>query len=273
MEIIKLIGIGLILGVTTVTPGVSVGTIAVVLNVYDRLIGVITLNVRKIAAAWKFWLPLGIGIAAGILAFSKVITIILDKYPIPAYWFFIGIIIGCIPQVYRRVMRPGSVLPSLPSAISCLAALSVMVVTAVMNPTGEAVVYTVLTPSLFGLLAAGGALAAIAMIIPGISGTFLLLVIGLYRTFVQAVSGLNFLLLIPVALGSALGLFAGAALVRFLLEKAPRETYGAVLGLVAGSIIVLFPGGWGSGVILFFSVASMLAGGALSFLLGRQSRR
>jgi len=272
MELLKLAGIGLILGITTVTPGVSVGTIAVVLNVYDRLIEVITINVKKILAAWKFWLPLGIGIAAGIVTFSKVITFLLDNYPIPAYWFFIGIIIGCIPQVYRRVTRPGSVLPSLPSAIGCLVALAIMVVTAVLKPAEEATVYTVLTPALFGLLTAGGALAAIAMIIPGISGTFLLLVIGLYRTFVQAVADFHFLLLVPVALGAGLGLFAGAALVRFLLTKAPRETYGAVFGLVAGSVLVLFPGGWGSGVMVIFSILSMLAGGALSFLLGRQKR-
>jgi putative membrane protein len=272
MELLKLAGIGLVLGITTVTPGVSVGTIAVVLNVYDRLIEVITLNIRKLAATWKFWLPLGIGIVAGIITFSKVITFLLEKYPTPAYWFFIGIIIGCIPQVYRRVMRPGSVLPSLPSAVSCLIALAVMAVTAALKLTEESTVYTVLTPALFGTLTAAGALAAIAMIIPGISGTFLLLVIGLYRTFVQAVSDLNFLLLIPVAIGAGIGLFAGAALVRFLLTKAPRVTYGAVLGLVAGSVIVLFPGGIGSGVIAIFSVASVLAGGALSFLLGRQTR-
>jgi len=272
MELLKLAGIGLILGITTVTPGVSVGTIAVVLNVYDRLIEVITINIRKIAATWKFWLPLGIGIAAGIIAFSKVITILLDKYPVPAYWFFIGIIIGCLPQVYRRVMRPGSVLPSLPSAISCLAAFAVMAVTAALKLTEEASVYTVLTPALFGILTVGGVLAAIAMIIPGISGTFLLLVIGLYRTFVQAVSDLNFLLLIPVALGAGIGLFAGAALVRLLLTKAPRETYGAVLGLVAGSVIVLFPGGLGSGVMPVFSAASLLAGCTLSFLLGKQTK-
>jgi putative membrane protein len=272
MEWLKLAGVGLILGITTVTPGVSVGTIAVVLNIYDRLIAVITLNIKKIAAEWKFWLPLGIGIVAGIMAFSKVITFVLERYPIPAYWFFIGVITGCIPQVYRRVRRPGSVLPSLPSAISCLAALAVMAVTAALKLAEESTVYTVLTPALFGMLAAGGALAAIAMIIPGISGTFLLLVIGLYRTCVQAVSDLNFLLLVPVALGAGIGLFAGAALVRFLLEKAPRETYGAVLGLVAGSVIVLFPGGAGSGVIAIFSAASMLAGCALSFLLGRQKR-
>jgi putative membrane protein len=141
----------------------------------------------------------------------------------------------------------------------------------VLKLTEEAVVYTELTPQLFALLTFGGALAAIAMIIPGISGTFLLLVIGLYRTFVQAVSDFNILLLVPVLLGAVAGLFIGAAAVRFLLAKVPAQTYGAVLGLVAGSIIVLFPGGMGSGMSIIFSILAVLVGGTISFLLGRKS--
>jgi putative membrane protein len=271
MEFIKLIGIGLVLGITMVTPGVSVGTIAVVFNVYYRLIEVITPNIKKIIAAWQFWLPLGVGLGAGVIAFSKIITILFDHHPIPTYWFFIGIIAGCIPQVYRKAKRPDSVLPALLPSICCLCAMAVMVLMAVLRLAEEATVYTELTPQLFAILVAGGALAAVSMIIPGISGTFLLLVIGLYRTFVQAVSSFNIPLLAPVMLGAVAGLFIGAAAVRFLLAKAPGQTYGAVLGLVAGSIIVLFPGGMGGGITILFSIVAVLAGGTISFLLGRKS--
>ena len=145
-----------------------------------------------------------------------------------------------------------------------------MALTAFLRPAEETYVYTELTPALFGTLFAGGILAATAMIIPGLSGSFLLLVIGLYRTIVQAVSYLNILLLIPVALGAGIGLLAGAALVRFLMAKVPRETYGAVLGLVAGSVIVLYPGGLGSGVTLIFSLVSAVTGFAISFIAGRK---
>jgi putative membrane protein len=145
-----------------------------------------------------------------------------------------------------------------------------MVVMAVIKPGEETIVYTALTPRVFALIAVGGMLAAIAMLVPGISGAFLLLLIGLYRTLLQAVSDLNILLLIPLILGAGIGLLVGAASIRFLLSKVPRETYGAVLGLVAGSVIVLYPGGFGNGVIIIISVISMLAGCVLSFIMGRQ---
>ena len=270
MELIKLISIGLVLGITTVVPGVSAGTIAVVFNIYDRLIQVITPNVKKIFAAWKFLLPLIIGGIGGIFLFSRIITILFTNHPVPTYWFFIGIIAGSIPLIYRRVRQPGSALPAAPAIICGIIALALMTLMAVVRPTEEALPHTVLTPPLFGILAAGGAIAAVAMIIPGTSGSFLLLVIGLYRTVVQAVSDLNIPLIIPFALGTVAGLLAGAALVRYLLAKAPRETYGAVLGLVAGSLIVLYPGGLGSGATIIFSLISVFTGGVISFIFGKE---
>ena len=271
MELLRLISVGLVLGVVVVIPGVSAGTIAVVFNIYERLIEIITPNIKKILAAWKFWLPLAIGAVAGIFFFSRIITILFTNYPVPTHWFFIGIITGSLPLIYNRVRQPGHVLPAIPVVLCCVLGLAVMVMMAVLNPAAEAAVYTVLTPQLFASLTAGGALAAAALVIPGISGAFLLLVIGLYRTAIQAVSDLNIPLIAPVALGAILGLLAGAALVRLLLAKAPRATYGVVLGLVAGSVIVLFPGGLGDGVTVIFSIASMLAGGAVSFFSGRHS--
>ena len=272
MEFIKLAVIGLALGITTIIPGVSTSTTAVILNVYDRLIEVITPNIKKILAAWKFWLPLAVGIAAGIFFFSKAITFLFANYEIPSYWFFIGIILGSLPPVYARARRPPSLIPALPPVICCVLALALMALIAFLKPEADTATYTILTPPLFGILVGGGALSAIAMIIPGISGSFLLLVIGLYRTIVQAVSELNIPLILPVALGAVIGLLAGAAFVRFLLAKAPRETYGAVLGLVAGSVFVLYPGGFGSGITILLSLISLLAGGALSFFLGKQNR-
>ena len=270
MEFIKLAGIGIVLGITTAIPGVSVGTIAVVFNVFYRLIEIITPNIKKILSAWKFWLPLVIGGIAGIIFFSRVITFLFANYRLPTYWFFIGIIAGSLPMVYSRARRPDSVFPALSSIICGFFALALMIALAILKPGEEAAASTVLTPRLFGILTLGGALAAIAMIIPGISGSFLLLVTGLYRTIVQAVSDFNIPLIVPVALGAVIGLLAGAAFVRFLLKKVSKETYGAVLGLVVGSVIVLFPGGFGSGITILFSVLSMLIGGTASFVLGRQ---
>jgi len=274
MEILKLLSIGLALGILVVIPGLSTGTMAVVFNVYDRLIGIITPNIKKIISEWKFWLPLIIGGAVGLAFISKVVTVMYDKYPFPITWFFIGVITGSLPLLYGRMKPSEKKLPNLAPAICALLALAVMVVMAALkaryNQNEGITLFTEISPRLFILLVLAGISSAVAMIIPGISGAFLLLIIGMYRTVIQSVSDFNIPLLIPLALGILVGLLAGAALVRFLLLKAPMETYGAVLGLVAGSIVVLFPGSLGEGNIVIISAASFPAGAVISFLLGKK---
>jgi len=272
MELIKLSLIGFVLGITTVIPGISAATMAVVFNIYDRLINVIVPNIKKIIAAWMFWLPLVIGGIAGVVFASKIFVLLFNNYPIPTYWFFIGVITGSIPLVYSRVRKDSSKLLWLSSAICAVIALVVMAVIAFLKLEEGTAVYTELTMSVFGLLILGGALGAIAMIIPGISGAFLLLVIGLYRTVLQAVSDLNILLLIPLILGAGIGILIGAAFVRFLLSKVPKETNGAVLGLVAGSIFILYPGGFGEGFGIAVSIICLLAGFIISFIMSKQKK-
>jgi putative membrane protein len=278
MELIKLILVGFVLGTTATIPGLSVATMAVAFNVYDRLINVIVPNVKKILGVWLFWLPLVIGGIVGIIFASKAFTVLFENYSIPTYWFFIGVITGSLPVVYSRVRQSPSALtkfalPSLPSAVCAVLAFAAIVVMDFLKPQEAATVYTELTLPVFGLLALAGALAAVAMIIPGISGAFLLLIIGLYRTVLLSVSDFNIPLLIPVVLGACAGLLIGAAFVRFLLLKVPRQTYGAVLGLIAGSIFVLFPGGFGEGIGIVISIVCLLAGFAISFFMGKQSNK
>jgi putative membrane protein len=273
MELIKLAIIGFVLGITTIIPGLSVATMAVVFNIYDRLINTIVPNVKKILAAWMFWLPLVIGGFAGIVFGSKALTILFNNYHNYTYWFFIGIIVGSLPAIYSRIRKPSSWLPSFPSIICAILTLALMVLMFFSKPQEGTVLYTELTPPVFLILAAAGALGAAAMIVPGISGAFVLLVIGLYRTVLLSVSAFNIPLLIPVVLGACAGLLLGAAFVRFLLLKAPRQTYGAVFGLVAGSIIVLFPGGFESFTGILISAACLLMGFLISFFMRKQKKQ
>jgi putative membrane protein len=232
MELLRLIGIGIILGIANVIPGVSGGTIAVTFNVYDRLIAVITPDIRKILGAWKFWLPLGIGIGVGIVFFSNVIGFLFLRYPIPTNWFFIGIILGSIPMLYRKIRVSGSERLPISGILCAVAAVCLMAVMKILKISDETQIYTEVTLVIVALLFVSGALAAIAMIIPGISGSFLLLATGMYPTIIHAVADLNVLLLVPTAVGIGIGLLSGAALVRVLMAKIPVQTYGAILGLV-----------------------------------------
>ena len=276
MDFIRLIVIGVILGVANVIPGVSGGTLAVVFNIYDRLISVITLNVKKILSEWKFILPLVAGMGLGIILFSKAITFLFENYPVQTNWFFIGIILGSIPMIVKRLMAAGKTSSSetgkIPvSAIVCgVLALAVMAIMTYANVAESgAPIQTELTPLLAVKLFIGLACATIAMIIPGISGSFLMLVVGIYSTVIAAISDLNIPLLIPAVIGGVIGLLGGAKLVRVLMAKVPAQTYGAIMGLVLGSILVIFPG-FGGFATVATSLLAATVGFVVSFFAGRE---
>ena len=278
MEVIKLTAIGFVLGITAVIPGFSVATMALIFNVYDRLINVIVPNVKKILASWLFLLPLIIGGIAGIIFFSIVFSRLMENYSAVAYWFFIGVIIGSIPVIYFKVTGTPSAqnkinLPSIPAIICFVLAVTAMIFMAINKPQASEV-YTEFTLPIILLLFLAGALGAMAMIIPGISGAFVLLVMGLYPTIIGFIPARNFLMLLPVILGACAGILLGAAFVRFLLKKVPQQTYGAVLGLVIGSIFVLYQysGGFNgnTGFEIIISIVCLLAGFTLSFLMSRK---
>ena len=257
-------------------PGVSGGTLAVVFNIYDRLISVITLNVKKILSEWKFILPLVAGMGLGIILFSKAITFLFENYPVQTNWFFIGIILGSIPMIVKRLMAASKASFSdarkIPvSAIVCgVLALAVMAIMTYANVAESgAPIQTELTPLLAVKLFIGLACATIAMIIPGISGSFLMLVVGIYSTVIAAISDLNIPLLIPAVIGGVIGLLGGAKLVRFLMAKVPAQTYGAIMGLVLGSILVIFPGFGGFSTVAT-SLLAAAVGFVVSFFAGRE---
>ena len=270
LESIKLFFVGIILGVANIIPGVSGGTLAVVFNIYDRIIGLISLNIKKIISEWKFILPIGLGMVAGIIGFSKVITFLFENYPMQTNLFFVGIIAGSIPLVLRKINSSiqetqvkKNKKPYVSTVISFLVALAVMIVMAFFKDiSGSSIIYTELSVKLFFTLMISGAVGAVAMIIPGISGSFLMLALGTYATIIGSLSDFNIPLMIPTAIGILLGLLCGAYLVRTLMEKVPAQTYGSILGLVVGSIFTVFP------FVLFGNCLQNLSSSVIALVTG-----
>ena len=269
-EAIRLFFVGIILGVANIIPGVSGGTLAVVFNIYDRIIGLISLNIKKIFSEWKFILPIGLGMVSGIIGFSKVITFLFENYPMQTNLFFVGIIAGSIPLVLRKIKSSiqetqvkKNKKPYVSTVISFLVALAIMIVMAFFKDiSGSSIIYTELSVKLFFTLMISGAVGAVAMIIPGISGSFLMLALGTYATIIGSLSDFNIPLMIPTAIGILLGLLCGAYLVRTLMEKVPAQTYGSILGLVVGSIFTVFP------FVLFASCLQNLTGSIITLITG-----
>ena len=252
ISFVKLFGIGMFIGIANVVPGVSGGTIAVVCNVYDKLIALSSLNMRVIRNSWKDFCALGGGLLTGIILFAKMITLLYRLYPAQTSFFFIGVILGSLPFLYKKMQEALTAstalhekmnVRSIAAGIYGIAGLALMIGIFLLQRRGigtsSSVMHSSVTTAV--ILAGSGILAAFAMLIPGISGSFVLLVLGTYQTIFSAVSDFNIPLLIPAAAGIIIGLVLGARFIAFLLNRFPVAVYAFILGLVAGSVIYLYP--------------------------------
>lgn len=246
MDMVKFVIFGAIVGVANIIPGVSGGTMAVILKIYDRLIE--TLSLKNVKKNLPFIIPLGIGAAVGIVLFSKAIEFLLGNYPMATNFTFMGLILGSIPMIFQRARGEKMEAKGM---VSFLVALVVMVVIALLKPA-ESNAVLALTPLNLLILFGASAISTFAMILPGISGSFVMLVLGVYTTVLSSISGvftwpidgvtwLCVGMLIPVGLGCIVGLIFGSKLVDVLIRKQPQATYFAILGLVVGSLLAVFP--------------------------------
>lgn len=260
---------GAVIGVANVIPGVSGGTMAVIMNVYDDLMN--ALSIKNLKKNLFFLGTVILGLIVGVLLFSKVIGFFFDHYPNQTSFFFLGLIVGSLPMLFNKTRAFGKIRPV--NVIGFVIALGIMVALYIfdVNKGENGAVMAELDVSAFLLLVVAGAVSAFAMIIPGISGSLIMVLIGTYATVIGAVADLNLTILLPVGIGILLGLVAGVKLVKLLLKKAPQLTYLIILGLIIGSLLSVYPGiTWDIGGIM--SIVVFFIGGAMAYLFGRSDQ-
>ncbi|QDP39131.1 DUF368 domain-containing protein [Radiobacillus deserti] len=257
---------GMIMGASDVIPGVSGGTIAVLLGIYDQLIESINGFFSK---EWKkhlaFLLPLGVGVIASILLLSHVIEWLFEHYPGPTKFFFLGLIIGILPYLFHKAEAKQTFKAQ---HILLLLIGAAIVASMVFFQTGETEPMTEFTLQSYLFLFFSGMLASSAMILPGISGSFVLLIIGVYSTIISAVSDLRIDVIAVVGIGVLIGIIVMSKIIHFFLENFPAGTYALVIGLVIGSIVVIFPG-VPSGATIILSVVAFALGLGIAYILGK----
>lgn len=244
METIKYVVFGILMGVANVIPGVSGGTIAIILNFYDRLMESITLNFKVIKRNLPFLIPLALGLAIGIVGLSKIMSYLLNNFTTQTYFGFIGIVLGSLPLILYKAKGPTKKIKPA-NWIPFVIALGLMIYLAFMNGDKESakalVRYTTLNFESFIVCFGAMAIATVTMIIPGISGSLILIIMGMYGTIYGfAIAEFNIPLLIPCGLGAVVGILGGAKVVRYLLSKYEQLTYMAILGLLLGSFVQLY---------------------------------
>jgi len=243
---------GAAMGAADVVPGFSGGTVALVGGIYPRFVRAIRdsahvlsvllrLRLRSLPGAvraieWRFTLPLIVGLGGAIFTLASALERLLDTQPVVMSALFLGLVLGA-SVVARRELR-------MPDATT----VPVVVVSAVLTfLVLGASPGTISEPPLI-VLVAGGALAVCATVLPGVSGSFLLLLMGLYAPIIAAVSGRDLLTLGAVAGGIVVGLGSFSTLLNWLLIRHHDRVLAVLIGLMVGSVRVLWPWPVGSGV-------------------------
>ncbi|MCL2068884.1 MAG: DUF368 domain-containing protein [Oscillospiraceae bacterium] len=273
---------GIAFGVTQIVPGVSAGTVAIILGFYNELLESVNSFRENPGKHVKFLAAMLLGAAFGIVAFGSLINYLLTSFSFPTMLFFIGLIVGAIPHIRSRAMPSRRKLK--PHEIVCIA-LPVLALVLIANvetsaPADPAQVINGMGAPFMLFLFIAGVLAAAALVIPGLSGSFVLLLLGVYHVLIYSVSSIRHLLadlanlrlmldiikvLLPFGIGVIAGGLTAARIVGRLFEKYCVIVYLIILGLMLGSVYALFmePVVWQSGVD-----AAIIAVGAVTFTLG-----
>lgn len=233
---------GFIIGIANIIPGVSGGTLAITLGIYEQLISTISHFMKNIKENIKFIIPLGIGAVLSILILSNLIGTCLEKYPFPTTLFFIGLILGGIPLLAKKTKGHKS---KLSNWIIFLITAGIVLVLAFLKSGDAYVSLENLNITGYLLLFLIGMIASATMVIPGISGSFMLMLLGYYKPIIDTISDLthfnnilgNMLILIPFGLGILIGIVLVAKLIEHLLKKFEIQTYFGIIGFVIASIV------------------------------------
>jgi putative membrane protein len=248
---------GFAMGSADIVPGVSGGTVALVLGIYERFIAsvragskALTLLVRADvdgfrrwmgAVEWSFMLPLVAGIGVAFLTLARVIRDLLHDEPEVMSAIFLGLVAGSVIIAWRLIRRPAF----LHAAIIAVAGVATFVALGLAHGTSEESVGQLAEPALWAFFGAG-AIAICAMILPGVSGSFLLVVMGMYGPALNALTELEIVNLLAFGSGMVIGLALFSQVLHLALQRYHDLVMALLIGLMAGSVRVLWP--WPAGV-------------------------
>ncbi len=290
IDIIK----GIFIGIANVIPGVSGGTLALSMGIYDKLIGAVSNFLKDWKHSVLTLFPIVIGCDIGIVGFAYAIEFLLSEYTFATCMAFIGLILGGIPVLVKQLkmklrQRGGSIGFS---GILCFVLLFGFAIILPMLGSDEEVMQTLnASPVSMILLFFIGIIASATMVIPGVSGSMVLMILGYYygiidaiKSFLEALKAFDIMVMVdrclvlaPFGIGVLLGIFLIAKLITFLFERYGVQTYCAILGLVLSSPFAIFynTGLFGelgnmNTLIIISGIVFALAGGMVSYFLGER---
>ena len=283
---------GIFIGVANIIPGVSGGTMAVSMGIYDKLIGSINNLTKQFKKGFITLLPIILGMVAGIAAFSFIIPYCLTNFSFQTCMCFAGLIIGGIPELIisaKNALSKENRKFNFAHITAFIILMGVAVFMAVASPSSSGDAALKMNAGMILLLLLMGAICAAAMVIPGISGSLILMLMGYYGSIIGTISGFltalknldgpallqSLLVLVPFGIGCILGVLLISKLITFLLKRFESVTYFAIIGLVIASPFAIFynmePAKF-SPVSIIVGIILLIAGAAFTYLFGKKNK-
>ena len=266
---------GMVIGVANIIPGVSGGTLAVALGLYDRLIEAIS-NIFGRSEKRKeyaiFLAAVFLGAAASIMLLANAMNYLLTRHYQLTVFAFMGLIAGGIPAIWRA---HADMKVNMPRMVMFLTGILLVIIPAYLASGGKEAAMTghsgvpAFGPHEYAFLLFAGFMAGGGMIVPGISGSFILVLMGQYAVIISAIKEFVVAPLIFVALGAGAGILVFSRIIEAFLKKAPAGTYYFILGLVTASLWVVFPGTPVNASASLAGGGIFLAGAGASYLMSK----
>ena len=263
---------GMVVGIANIIPGVSGGTMMVAIGLYDRLIHAITHLKSEFKESMKLLIPIFAGAGIAIIALSRLFEFLLATWPIPTNFAFCGLIAGSLPFIFKKVKGHKVTVSKI---IPFLIFFGVVILMALLGETGGASADVsfgfVNVLKLFGV----GVVAAATMVVPGVSGSMMLMLLGYYDTILKAINDFVDALvkfdmgglatgvgiLAPFGIGVVIGIFLIAKLIEFIFSKAEIHAYYGIIGLILASpIAILMKTDWSGFSVLMIGISILTFG-------------
>jgi Predicted membrane protein len=274
---------GVFIGIANIIPGVSGGTMAVSMGIYDKIIYSLTHLFKETKKCIQLLVPIFLGAGIGIVGLAFMIEYLFERFPLQTNLFFIGLILGGLPVILKRIKIKRV---HLSHATIFLLFFALIIGLQLFNGSSNEVNLQLSIIEMIKLFMIG-VIASATMVIPGVSGSMILMLLGYYQPILTTIntfikSALTFdiaalitptLILLPFGLGVVLGIFAIAKLIEMLLARYEALTFCAILGLVVASPIAILMGVSLQTLtvsMIMTSVLALLVGIVIAFYLGKE---
>lgn len=256
---------GVVVGGTMLVPGVSGGSMAIILGIYDDLIYSVSSFMKHKLASLKFLILFSLGGALGMFLFSRPILYMIETFPKPTLYFFMGAVLGSVPMIFKKSELKGFSIRGLCYIVA--GAVIVLAISFIPAVGADTDLEANFTGMLF--LALAGFIAAVALVLPGISVSYLLLILGLYDETVTAISQMYMPFLLPLGIGLVLGIIMTTKILEKAMTEYPQPTYLMILGFVLGSLGEVFPG-IPAGMEILVCIVALAAGIGIIYLISNK---